>query len=110
MNSWLKVQSLSSVLQNKELELPPIVEKEGPVASTSFQLAQEPSKEKPKGLQKKKKCPSDNQGKGKGKAKPRRPYPQGYSQYFKIGAFSHEHFVQYGQNSYGVCSQGTRKD
>ncbi|MBW0573527.1 hypothetical protein O181_113242 [Austropuccinia psidii MF-1] len=51
---------------------------EGPVASTSSKPAPEASKEKPKGRQKKKKCPKIHQGKGKGKSNCHRPCPQGY--------------------------------
>ncbi|MBW0560405.1 hypothetical protein O181_100120 [Austropuccinia psidii MF-1] len=56
INNWLKNQSLLSLDQKKELEMTPALE-EGPVASTSSRPAPETSKEKPKGLQKKKKGP-----------------------------------------------------
>ncbi|MBW0555088.1 hypothetical protein O181_094803 [Austropuccinia psidii MF-1] len=46
--------------------------------STSSKPAPEASKEKPKGLQKKKKGPKNHQGKGKGKENLHIPYPQGY--------------------------------
>ncbi|MBW0504466.1 hypothetical protein O181_044181 [Austropuccinia psidii MF-1] len=58
-------------------EMSPGLEKEGPVASTSSKLAPKVSKDKPKGLQKKKKGPKDHQGKGKFKANWHRPYQQG---------------------------------
>ncbi|MBW0527513.1 hypothetical protein O181_067228 [Austropuccinia psidii MF-1] len=49
IKNWLKNQSLSSIDQNKELEMTPALEKEGPVASTTsrnFQIqAQRTSEE-----------------------------------------------------------------
>ncbi|MBW0487167.1 hypothetical protein O181_026882 [Austropuccinia psidii MF-1] len=54
------------------------LETEGPVASTIFKPVPEVSKDKPKGPQKKKKCPKNHQGKGKAKANWHRPYSQGY--------------------------------
>ncbi|MBW0580396.1 hypothetical protein O181_120111 [Austropuccinia psidii MF-1] len=47
IKNWLKIQSLLSVDQNKELETTSALE-EGPVASTSSKLAPEAFKEKPK--------------------------------------------------------------
>ncbi|MBW0563796.1 hypothetical protein O181_103511 [Austropuccinia psidii MF-1] len=58
--------------------MPPALEKEGPVASTSSQPAPEVSKDKPKGPQRKQKGPENHQGKGKGEANWHRPYPHGY--------------------------------
>ncbi|MBW0592569.1 hypothetical protein O181_132284 [Austropuccinia psidii MF-1] len=64
--------------QKKELEMPPALEKEGPVASTRFKPAPEFSKDKLKGPQKKNRGCKNHQGKGKGKANWHRPYPQVY--------------------------------
>ncbi|MBW0527903.1 hypothetical protein O181_067618 [Austropuccinia psidii MF-1] len=79
IKNWLENPSLLLIDQKKELELTPALEKEGPVAWTSSKPAQEVSKDKPKGPQKKKRGPKRNQGKGNGKANWQRPYPQGYS-------------------------------
>ncbi|MBW0465210.1 hypothetical protein O181_004925 [Austropuccinia psidii MF-1] len=54
----------------------PALEKEGPVASTSFKPDAEPPKNMPKGPQKKQRGPKSNQVKGK--ANCHRTYPQGY--------------------------------
>ncbi|MBW0504512.1 hypothetical protein O181_044227 [Austropuccinia psidii MF-1] len=78
MKDWLKKQSLLSIDHNKEQEMTPALETEGPVASTSSKPAPEVSKDKPKGPQKKQRGPKNHQGKGKGKANWHRPYPQGY--------------------------------
>ncbi|MBW0584704.1 hypothetical protein O181_124419 [Austropuccinia psidii MF-1] len=78
IKNWLKNQSLLSIDQEKELEMTPALEKEGPVASTSSKPAPEVSKDKPKGPQKKQRGPKNHQGKGKGKFNWHRPYPQGY--------------------------------
>ncbi|MBW0582216.1 hypothetical protein O181_121931 [Austropuccinia psidii MF-1] len=78
IKNWLQNQSLLSIHQNKELEMTPASETEGPVASRSFKPAPEVSKDKPKGPQKKQKGPKNHKGKGKGKANWHRPYPQGY--------------------------------
>ncbi|MBW0590545.1 hypothetical protein O181_130260 [Austropuccinia psidii MF-1] len=67
IKNWLKNQIPLSVQQKKELEMTPPLE-EGPMASTSSKPALKASKEKPKGPQKKKKCPKNHQGKGKCKA------------------------------------------
>ncbi|MBW0530182.1 hypothetical protein O181_069897 [Austropuccinia psidii MF-1] len=40
INNWFNNQSLSSIDQKKELEITPALEKEGPVASTSFRNIQ----------------------------------------------------------------------
>ncbi|MBW0587131.1 hypothetical protein O181_126846 [Austropuccinia psidii MF-1] len=78
IKNWLKKQILLSIDQKKELEITPLLEKEGPVAFTSSKPAPEVSKDKPKGPQKKQKGPKNHQGKGKCKANWYRPYPQGY--------------------------------
>ncbi|MBW0502879.1 hypothetical protein O181_042594 [Austropuccinia psidii MF-1] len=52
----------------------PALEKEVPVASTSYK----PAPEMPKGPKEKQKGPKKHQGKGKAKAYWNRPYPQGY--------------------------------
>ncbi|MBW0576954.1 hypothetical protein O181_116669 [Austropuccinia psidii MF-1] len=57
MKNWLKNQTLLSIDQNKELEITPALEKEGPVESTSSRQAPEVSKYKPKGPQKNRKVP-----------------------------------------------------
>ncbi|MBW0571346.1 hypothetical protein O181_111061 [Austropuccinia psidii MF-1] len=78
IKNWLKKQSLLSIDQKKELEMTPALETEAPLASTSSKPAAEVSKDKPKGPQKKQRCPNNRPGKGKGKANWHRPYPQGY--------------------------------
>ncbi|MBW0531881.1 hypothetical protein O181_071596 [Austropuccinia psidii MF-1] len=78
INNWLKNQSLLSIEKEKELEMPPALEKEGPVASTSSKPAPEVSKDKPKGPKKKQRGPKNQKKKGKGKANWNRPYPRGY--------------------------------
>ncbi|MBW0485546.1 hypothetical protein O181_025261 [Austropuccinia psidii MF-1] len=62
-NEWLKNQSILSVDQNKELEITPDLEKEGPVVSTSPKPAPELPKNKSKRPQKKQRHPEINQGK-----------------------------------------------
>ncbi|MBW0496076.1 hypothetical protein O181_035791 [Austropuccinia psidii MF-1] len=78
IKNWLKKQSLLSIDHNKELEMTPALETEGPVASTISKPAPEVSKDKPKGPQKKQKGPKNYKGKGKAKANWHRPSPQGY--------------------------------
>ncbi|MBW0499755.1 hypothetical protein O181_039470 [Austropuccinia psidii MF-1] len=78
IKNWLKNQSLESINQKKELKLTSALEKEGPVAFTSFKPAPEVSQDKPKQLQRKQKSPKNHQGKGKSKANWHRPYPKGY--------------------------------
>ncbi|MBW0561355.1 hypothetical protein O181_101070 [Austropuccinia psidii MF-1] len=78
IKNWLKNQSLLSIDQKKELEMPPALATEAPVASTNSKPAPEVSKDKPKGPQKKKRGPKNHQSKGKGKANWHRPYTQGY--------------------------------
>ncbi|MBW0563858.1 hypothetical protein O181_103573 [Austropuccinia psidii MF-1] len=78
IKNWLKNQSLLSIDQKKELEMTPALETEAPVMSTNSKPAPEVSKDKPKGPQKKQKCPKNHKGKGKGKANWNRPYLQGY--------------------------------
>ncbi|MBW0522622.1 hypothetical protein O181_062337 [Austropuccinia psidii MF-1] len=75
VQNWLKNQSLLSIEQKKELELTPYLEKDRPVASTSFKTAPEQPNDKPKRPQKKQRGPRKNQG----KVNWHRPYPQGYS-------------------------------
>ncbi|MBW0489826.1 hypothetical protein O181_029541 [Austropuccinia psidii MF-1] len=69
----LKIQD-----QKKELKITPALEKDSPVASTSFKPGPEVSKDKSKGPQKEHRAPKNNQGKVKGKAYWYRSYPQGY--------------------------------
>ncbi|MBW0541649.1 hypothetical protein O181_081364 [Austropuccinia psidii MF-1] len=56
-NNWLKNQIISSTDQKKDLEMPQALEKEEPVASFSSNPAPEQFKDKPKGPQKKQRCP-----------------------------------------------------
>ncbi|MBW0525110.1 hypothetical protein O181_064825 [Austropuccinia psidii MF-1] len=88
LKNWLKNQSLLSIYQKKELEMTPALETEGPVGSTSSKPAPEVSKDKPKVPQTLPTRVQDSQ----------------------IGAFSHGQCVQYGQDSYGIYSQGAGKD
>ncbi|MBW0551353.1 hypothetical protein O181_091068 [Austropuccinia psidii MF-1] len=67
MNNWLKSKSLLSIDQKKELEMTPALETEASVASTSSKPAQEVSKDKLKGPQKKQRGHKNHQGKSKGK-------------------------------------------
>ncbi|MBW0567057.1 hypothetical protein O181_106772 [Austropuccinia psidii MF-1] len=78
INNWLKNQCLLFTEGNKEFEITPGLEKEGPVASTSSKQAPKVSKDKPKGPQEKQRGPKSHQAKGKGKANWHRPYPQVY--------------------------------
>ncbi|MBW0586932.1 hypothetical protein O181_126647 [Austropuccinia psidii MF-1] len=86
MNSYLHIKSFLGQEktielvgdQKKKLEMTPVLETEGPVASTSSKPATEVSKDKPKGPQKEQRGPKSHQGMGKGKANWHRPYPQGY--------------------------------
>ncbi|MBW0504849.1 hypothetical protein O181_044564 [Austropuccinia psidii MF-1] len=74
MKNWFKNQSPLSIDQKKDSEMTPALEKEVPVASTSYK----PAPELPKGPQEKQKGPKKHQGKGKAKANWHRPYPQEY--------------------------------
>ncbi|MBW0578310.1 hypothetical protein O181_118025 [Austropuccinia psidii MF-1] len=78
MKNWLKNQIILSIDQEKELEMIPALEKEGPVISTISKPGTEASKDKPKGAHKNQSGLKNNQGKGKGKDNWHRPYPQGY--------------------------------
>ncbi|MBW0563258.1 hypothetical protein O181_102973 [Austropuccinia psidii MF-1] len=79
----------------------PDLKKEGPVVSKSSQQALEQSKDKHKGPQKKQRGPR------KGQLAHNLPTRVQDSQ---VRALRHGKCVQYGQNSYGVHSQGTGKD
>ncbi|MBW0522966.1 hypothetical protein O181_062681 [Austropuccinia psidii MF-1] len=65
IKNWLENPSLLLIDQKKEFEITPALEKESPVAWTSSKPAQEMSKDKLKGPQKKKRGPKSNQSKGK---------------------------------------------
>ncbi|MBW0518081.1 hypothetical protein O181_057796 [Austropuccinia psidii MF-1] len=82
---------------------------EVPVVSTSSTPASEASKEKPKGLQKKKTGPKNHQGKGKGKNKLAQTLPTRV-QDPQIAAFSHGQWLQYGQDVYGIHSKREGQD
>ncbi|MBW0575355.1 hypothetical protein O181_115070, partial [Austropuccinia psidii MF-1] len=69
--------TLTSIEQEKELEMTPALETEAPVASTSSKPPREVSKDRPKGPQKKQRGPNNHQSKGKGKANWHRHYPKG---------------------------------
>ncbi|MBW0560743.1 hypothetical protein O181_100458 [Austropuccinia psidii MF-1] len=64
INDWLNNQSLLSIDQKKEFEMNPVLETEGPVASTRSRSVQRQAH----GPQKKSKGPKNHQRKGKGKA------------------------------------------
>ncbi|MBW0593862.1 hypothetical protein O181_133577 [Austropuccinia psidii MF-1] len=72
--NWLKIQSLLSIDQKKELEMTPALETEGPVVSTSSKKAPGVSKDQPKGPQKKQKGTKNHQGQNKGKTNWHKPY------------------------------------
>ncbi|MBW0535365.1 hypothetical protein O181_075080 [Austropuccinia psidii MF-1] len=57
IKNWLKNQSLLSIDQKKELEMPPALETEAPVVCTNSKPAPEVSKDKPKGPQKGREVP-----------------------------------------------------
>ncbi|MBW0501342.1 hypothetical protein O181_041057 [Austropuccinia psidii MF-1] len=59
IKNWLKNKSLLAKDRNKELEMTPALEKEGPVASKSSKPAPEVSKNKPKEPQKKQRGPKN---------------------------------------------------
>ncbi|MBW0512077.1 hypothetical protein O181_051792 [Austropuccinia psidii MF-1] len=72
----------------------PALEKEGPVASTSSRTAQRSQEQSRKGKRQIQLT----------KTSPKKiPDPQ-------IGAFKNQQCIQYGQNSYGIHSQGEGKD
>ncbi|MBW0573563.1 hypothetical protein O181_113278 [Austropuccinia psidii MF-1] len=98
IKNLLRNQSLLSIDQKKQLEMTPALETEGPVVSTSSrsvqrqaQRSQEPSR------------------KGKRKSQLAQTLPTRV-QDPQIGAFSHGQCLQYGQDSYGIHSQGEGKD
>ncbi|MBW0589742.1 hypothetical protein O181_129457 [Austropuccinia psidii MF-1] len=109
MNNWLKNQSPLSIDQKKKLEMTPALETEVPVASTSSKPAPEVSKDKPKGPQKKQNVPTEPSRKGQSQSQLAQTLPTRV-QDSQIGALSQGQCLQYGQDSYGIHSQGAGKD
>ncbi|MBW0501316.1 hypothetical protein O181_041031 [Austropuccinia psidii MF-1] len=105
IKSWLKNKSLLSIDQKKEWEMTPALEKEGPVVSTSSRSvrgqAQKASEEKERSQEPSGKI--QRQRKWAHTSPMRVQDPQ-------IGTFSNGKCLQYGQNSYGIHSQGAGKD
>ncbi|MBW0484591.1 hypothetical protein O181_024306 [Austropuccinia psidii MF-1] len=108
MNDCLKNQTLLSFDKNKELEITPAFEKEGPVASTSYKLAPESPDISPKNLRRSIEVPitikvgekarpigTDLTHKGTG-------FPNWNFQPWKVGSIW--------LNPYGVHIQGSGKD
>ncbi|MBW0564114.1 hypothetical protein O181_103829, partial [Austropuccinia psidii MF-1] len=101
INNWLKNQSLLSIDQKKELEMPPALETEAPVASTSSRKvqgqAQRTSEEEERSQE-----PS-RQGQRQSQLAQTLPIRVQDPQ---IGAFSHGQCIQHRQNLDGIHSQG----
>ncbi|MBW0574647.1 hypothetical protein O181_114362 [Austropuccinia psidii MF-1] len=105
IKNWLKNQSLLSIDQQKELEMTPALQTEGPVAFTSprsvQRQAQRTAEEKERSQE------SSRQGQRQSKLAQTLPTRVQDSQAIP---FSCGQCVQYGQNSDGIQSQGTGKD
>ncbi|MBW0571226.1 hypothetical protein O181_110941 [Austropuccinia psidii MF-1] len=90
--------------QRKELEMNPALEKEGPVMSTSSRKVQRQAQRTSEETKRSK----EQSRQGKRKYQLEQTIPTAV-QFSPIGTFSHQQVVQYGQNSFGVHSQGTGK-
>ncbi|MBW0590086.1 hypothetical protein O181_129801 [Austropuccinia psidii MF-1] len=105
INKWLKIQSLLSIDQKKELEMTPALEKEGPVGSTSSRNFQRQAQ----GTSEEVERSQEPSRKGKRQSQLEKTLPTGV-QDPQIGAFSSGQCLQYGQDSYGIHIQGAGKD
>ncbi|MBW0483848.1 hypothetical protein O181_023563 [Austropuccinia psidii MF-1] len=83
----------------------PDLEKEGPVVSTSSRSLQRQAQR----TSEEAKRSQDSSGKGERKSQLAQTLPKRV-QNSQIGAFSHGNCIQYGQNSYGMHSEGAGKD
>ncbi|MBW0484580.1 hypothetical protein O181_024295 [Austropuccinia psidii MF-1] len=104
IKNCFKDQSLLSIDQKKELEMPPTLE-EDPVASTSSRSIQRES-QRTSEEEERSQEPS-RQGQRQSQLEQTLPTREQDPQ---IGAFSHGQCLQYGQNSYGIQSQRAGKD
>ncbi|MBW0507050.1 hypothetical protein O181_046765 [Austropuccinia psidii MF-1] len=83
----------------------PVLEKEGPVESTSSRSVQRQAQRTPEEEERS----QEPSRKGKGKSHLAQTLPTRV-QDPQIGGFSSGQCLQYGQNSYGIHSQGAGKD
>ncbi|MBW0508854.1 hypothetical protein O181_048569 [Austropuccinia psidii MF-1] len=105
MKNWLKKQRIFSIDQKKELEMTSALEKEESIASTSFRLVQRQAKRTFEETERS--HTKSRQGQRQSQLLQTLPTRVQDSQ---IGTFSHGKCVQYGQNPYGICSQGAGED
>ncbi|MBW0582677.1 hypothetical protein O181_122392 [Austropuccinia psidii MF-1] len=101
IKNWLKTKSLLSIDQKRELEMTEALEKEGPVASTSSRSVQRQAQRASEEGERSQEPSRQSQ-----LEKTLRTRVQDH----QIGAFSHAQYPQYGQDSYGINSQGAGKD
>ncbi|MBW0469097.1 hypothetical protein O181_008812 [Austropuccinia psidii MF-1] len=101
IKKWLKNQSLLSIDQKKELEMTPDLETEGPVASTSSISVQRQAQMNSEEAERSQEPSRQSQLAQTLLTRVKDP---------KIGAFSRGQCLQYGQDSYGINSQGAGKD
>ncbi|MBW0591846.1 hypothetical protein O181_131561 [Austropuccinia psidii MF-1] len=102
MINWFKNQIILSTDQKKELKMTPALEKEDPVASAAPSQLYKCPKTSPKNLRRRREV--------LGTIKEREKTLPTRVKVSQIGTFSHGQCVQYGQNFYGIHSQGAGKD
>ncbi|MBW0503922.1 hypothetical protein O181_043637 [Austropuccinia psidii MF-1] len=104
IKSWLKNQSLLTIDQ-KELEMNPALEKEGPVASTSSRSVQGQAQKTSEETERS----QEPSGQRQSQSKLAQTFPTRV-QNPQIGPFRSGQCLQYGKNYYGIHSQGAGKD
>ncbi|MBW0554455.1 hypothetical protein O181_094170 [Austropuccinia psidii MF-1] len=105
IKNCLKNQSLVSIDQKKELGMTTAWEKEGPVASTSSRSVQGQAQRTSEEADRSK----EPSRKGQSQSQLAQTLPTGV-QDPQTGAFSSEQCLKYGQDSYGIHSQGEGED
>ncbi|MBW0587823.1 hypothetical protein O181_127538 [Austropuccinia psidii MF-1] len=105
IKNWLNNQSLLSIDQKKESEMTPALETEGPVASTSSRRVQRQTQRTSEEAERSQE-PSRQGQRQSQLAQTSATRVQDH----QIGAFSRGRCLQYGQDSYGIPSQGAGKD
>ncbi|MBW0486187.1 hypothetical protein O181_025902 [Austropuccinia psidii MF-1] len=101
----LRNQRLLSIDQKKELEIPPALETECPVAYTSSRSVQRQAQR----TSEKEESSQEPSRQGQRQRKLEQTLPT-MVQEPQIGALSHGQCLQYGQDSYGIHRQGAGKD
>ncbi|MBW0548431.1 hypothetical protein O181_088146 [Austropuccinia psidii MF-1] len=109
IKNWLSNQSLLSIDQQKELEMTPALEAEGPVASNSSKPAPEVSKGQAQNTSQEAERSQEPSRQGKRQSQLAQTLPARV-QDSQIGTFSSGQCLQYGQKPYGIHNQRSGKD